>query len=291
MKTKLFVLISTLDSRILNLKTLLEPYAEHIHYVISHQISQNLDQDTLNFIDILTKRKDVQYSTLEGKGVARNRNNTLRFIEPTSICLILDDDVQLCKNAFLTVMKSFNDNPAAEFISFKILDMNGNDYKPYPKEKQWHNLRTLTGIGTTEVAFKSDLILDNDIKFDERFGPGAEDYPLGEDFIFAMDLYRAKAKMLFLPIPIVKHPSGSTGSSLEQKVIFARGAVFARVYGAWSYLLDIIFTIKHKKVYRHKYTMFQYLKLMLLGSDTFLNKRKKHRVDKKLFKIYKEVSK
>lgn len=280
MSDKLFILISTIDERILNLNNILQVYDENIHYIISHQISQNLNEDISFFIEELIKRKDVQYSTLKGKGVARNRNNVLRFIQPSSICLILDDDIVLCKNAFLTVMKSFAENPSADFISFKILDLEGNDYKYYPKEKQWHTLRTLTGIGTTEMAFKSDFILHNDIKFDERFGPGAEDYPLGEDFIFAMDLYRSKAKMLFLPIPIVKHPQGSTGSSLDQKVIFARGAVFARVYGICSYLLDIIFALTHKKMYCSNYTMFQYLKLMLSGSGTFLNK--------KFFKTYKE---
>lgn len=291
MATQLFILISTINERILNILNILQEYNKNIVYIVSHQIDKELNDEVKQFVSLLCDRKDVIYTNLEGKGVAKNRNNTLRFIKNSAICLILDDDVVLCENTFDRVKESFKMNASADFISFKILDLNGNDYKTYPKEKQWHTLRTLTGIGTTEMAFKSDLVLDHDVKFDERFGPGAEDYPLGEDFIFAMDLYRAKAKMLFLPIPIVKHPQGSTGSSLEQKVIFARGAVFARTYGVWSYLLDIIFTLKHKKMYYNNYTMPQYLKLMLSGSCTFRNKRKKNIIDKKLFKTYKEVLK
>jgi len=269
MKNKLFVLISTMDSRILNLKSILCPYEKNIHYVISHQITQDKGQDILDFIDILRKRKDVQYSTLEGKGVAKNRNNTLKFIEPSSVCLVLDDDVVLCRNAFKMVSKSFDENPPADFISFKILDLEDQDYKPYPKAKQWHTLQTLTGIGTTEMAFRSDFILHNNVRFDERFGPGAENYPIGEDFIFAMDLYHLKTKMLFLPIPIVKHLRGSTGMNLDQKVIFGRGAMFARVFGWKAFFIDFLFSIKKYPTYRKEISFVAYLLFLIKGTNSY----------------------
>lgn len=269
MNSNLYVLISTIDERILNLKDILQLYDEKIHYIISHQQTKQLDQKILAFIDDLTKRKDVVYRSMEGKGVARNRNNTLQFIAPSAICLILDDDVVLCEDAFETVLKSFDENPSAEFMSFKILDLGGNDYKVYPKEKQWHTLRTLTGIGTTEMAFKSDLILDHHIRFDERFGPGAEKYPLGEDFIFAMDLYHLKSKMLFVPIPIVKHPAESTGMRLESKIIFARGAMFARVFGWKAFVVNILFSMKKYLTYRHKMSFFTYCLLLTEGAVNY----------------------
>lgn len=273
---ELFVLISTIDSRILNLKAILQPYDKNIHYVISHQVTRELDQNISNFIDELIKRKDVRYSAIEGKGVAINRNNTLRFIQPSSICLILDDDVILCENVFNTVLKSFDMNPSADFISFKILDLEGHDYKSYPKEKQWHTLRTLTGIGTTEMAFKSDLILKNNISFDENFGPGSDIYPIGEDFIFAMDLYKMKTKMLFLPIPIVKHPRDSTGGSLDQKVIFGRGAMFARVFGWKAFVPNLLFSIKKYTAYGKKISFFSYLTLLTKGTmDYFTSATKR----------------
>jgi len=275
-KQKMFILISTIDRRILNLKKIIQYDMSNVVYIISHQISQILDEDIWKFMDTLKKRDNIRYSVLKGKGVAKNRNNTLRFIEPSSICLILDDDVLLCQDAFSNIIKDFDNNPDADFISFKILDLEDSDYKTYPKEKQWHTFRTLTGIGTTEMAFRSDCILDNNVRFDERFGPGAQEYPMGEDFIFAMDLYQLKAKMLFLPLAIVKHPKESTGSSLDKKVIFARGAVFARVYGKRSYILDIYFTLKHKKMYKSRFTFFEYLKLMFRGSYDFLNRNKNH---------------
>ena len=275
MKSKMFILISTINERILNLKNIIDNHNENIIYNVSHQIDEKLGDEIKIFTDSLKKREDVNYSSLANIGVAKNRNNTLHFIEPSAICLILDDDVILCKNAFDIVLKSFDKNPSADFISFKILDLEGNDYKPYPKVKRLHTLRTLTGVGTTEMAFKSDLILKNNISFDENFGPGSEIYPIGEDFIFAMDLYKMKTKMLFLPIPIVKHPEGSTGSMLDQKVIFGRGAMFARVFGWKAFVVDFIFSIKKHSDYGKEITFFSYLTLLINGTiDYFRTSRK-----------------
>ena len=271
---RLFILISTINNRVLNLKNIIQVHDEQITFIVSHQFNEELSDESKSYVDSLNNREDICYSSLKGKGVAKNRNNTLKFMEPASICLILDDDILLCKDAFLNVIKAFDNNSDADFISFKILDLEGNDYKSYPKEKQWHTLRTLTGIGTTEMAFRSDVILDNDLKFDEDFGPGAQEYPMGEDFIFAMDLHHLKAKMLFLPIPIVKHPKESTGSSLDKKVISARGAVFARVYGSWAYILNIYFAVKHNKMYKNNLTFFSYIKLMIQGSYDYLSRQK-----------------
>ena len=274
MYDKLFILISTIDNRILNLENIIQPYNVQITYVVSHQVTETLKEKCKNYVDVLEQRDDVTYDMLRSKGVAKNRNNTLRFIKHESICLILDDDVLLCEDTFQNVIKAFNENIEADFISFKILDLEGQDYKHYPSEKQQHTFSTLKGVGTTEIAFRSDLLTEQNITFDERFGPGAEKYPMGEDFIFAMDIYESKANMLFMPIPIVRHPRVSTGSSLDKKVIFARGAVFARVYGSWAYILNIYFAVKHNKMYKNNLTFFSYIKLMTTGSYDYLSRNK-----------------
>ncbi len=274
MENKLFILISTLDDRVINLENIIQVPNPTITYIISHQINKNLNTKVVDYIDKLIERKDIIYLVLNNKGVAKNRNNILNNIKASSLCLILDDDVLLRPNTYQDVITAFQDNPTAEFISFKILNLDGSDYKTYPKTKQWHTLQTLTGIGTTEIAFRSDCILQHNIKFDERFGPGADKYPLGEDFIFVMDLYYKKLRMLFLPISIVKHPLNSTGANLDKEIIFSRGAVFARIFGKKAYFLDIFFTIKHKKMYQNRYSMFTYFKLMILGSYNFLKNEK-----------------
>ncbi len=273
MHKQLFVLIATIDERLLHLGNILQAYDEKISYIISHQITQEVSDEVKQFRELLHGREDVVYSALNGKGVAKNRNNTLRFIEPSAICLILDDDVSLCQDAFNTVLNAFEENPSAEFISFKILDMQGDDYKRYPFEKHQHSRSTLTSIGTTEMAFRSDMVLKHNIRFDERFGPGSDQYSVGEDSVFAMDIYKMKIRMLFVPKAIVKHPKGSTGALLKDEIIFGRGAVFARIFGISAFLLDIYFALRHRKNYRSRYSLFQYIHLLTSGSFDYLYRR------------------
>jgi len=274
MEKKLFILASTIDNRILNLQNIIQSEKHQVSYIISHQVTKKTGQEVESYLLELSKRTDIIYHELIGKGVAKNRNNTLKYIEPSSVCLILDDDIYLCPNAFENVLNAF-DNTDADFISFKILDMEGNDYKSYPTKKQWHTLGSLTGIGTTEIAFRSDLILNSKIKFDEDFGPGSDIYPIGEDFIFVMDLYKRQTKMLFVPIPIVQHARESTGTSLDKKVIFGRGAMFARVFGWKAFFIDFLFSVKKYPTYRKEISFIAYCLLLVKGTNNYFISHKK----------------
>ena len=275
MSQKLFVLISTLNNRIEKLPKVLLNVELNIQYIISHQVTQTLETQSITLIKTFEKREDIIYNELACTGVAKNRNNTFKYIEPDSICLILDDDVTLCEDIYKNILDAFNENPTMDFISFKILDENNKDYKNYPMREQEHTWKTLTGIGTTEMAFKSDLILQNNIIFDEKFGPGSDIYPIGEDFIFAMDLYKMKTRMLFLPIPIVRHPQDSTGRSLEEKVIFGRGAMFARVFGWKAFFIDFLFSVKKYPTYRKKISFIAYCLLLVKGTNDYFTSHEK----------------
>ena len=276
MEYKINILISTIDQRIQKIESIIQPYQDEIRYIISHQVTKQWDEKTDTIVRMLKERRDVIYTMIREMGVARNRNNTLSYIKSSAICLILDDDVSLCENALDNIMKAFQDNRDAEFISFKILDIDsGEDYKSYPKEKMEHSLRTLTSIGTTEMAFRGNVIGKYGIRFDERFGPGAERYPIGEDFIFAMDLYRRGCRMLFVPIPIVRHPSMSTGRQMNDEIIFGRGAMFARVFGYGAFFINGIFALKQYRKYREHYTIPKYWGLLNRGTLDFLKKEKR----------------
>ena len=57
MKIKLFILISTIDNRILNLKNILQDYHNNITYNVSHQINEPLDDEVETFINNLKFQK------------------------------------------------------------------------------------------------------------------------------------------------------------------------------------------------------------------------------------------
>jgi len=271
MKTKFFVLISTIDDRIDSLHQLIEPRYELVEYVVSHQVTKPLDDGSLEVIDALKKRSDIHYDVINSKGVAKNRNNALKFLEPGSYAVIVDDDVKWCENALDQIRETVLKNETVDFFTFKIknADTKG-DFKPYEKKERMHSWSSLTGVGTTEMVFKSDIVLEGGVRFDERFGPGAKMYCSGEDYIFATDIYKLGYKMKHIPLFTVEHPPGSTGNRLEEDVIFAKGAVFSRVFGVASFGVDILFAIKKRSLYSKRYSFMRYLKLLWSGSFHFL---------------------
>ena len=129
----------------------------------------------------------------------------------------------------------------------------------------------MTSIGIVDVAFREEIIEKYSLEFDERFGPGGY-YAIGEDFIFMTDAYKKGASIVYKPLEIVQHEELGTGSTLEDKIIFGRGAMFARVFSYMSFVLNIYFSIKNYKKYKEKYTFKKYNKLLFRGSLDFFKK-------------------
>jgi len=271
---KLFVLISTYNNRIEMVEHIVQEPTENISYIISHQVIDLLNIQAQQIVETLKKREDVKYLSMNSMGLAKNRNNTLKYIDPSSICMILDDDITLCKDSLKKVLESFHSRPEVDFITFKMLDERHQAYKYYPSQTKQHTWKSLTSVSSVEMAFRSDIILKYQIKFDERFGIGTDMFPSGEDYIFAMDLHRKNINMWYVPISTVIHPSISTGYKMSKKGFFAKGAVFARVFGIKSYIIDFLFAIKHYNEYHLEFSFFESLLSMWKGSYSFMKSNK-----------------
>lgn len=269
----LYILISTIDNRAKNLLNMLIDEQEKVFYIISHQIMNPLDYQTKKVIARLKQRKDITYLPLKNvKGVAKNRNNSLAYIEG-GIALISDDDVVFCPGFFEEVKHGFMDNLEADVITFKTLNLSGIEYRSYPNTMIKHNQRTITGIGCIEIAFRVNAVKKNNITFDENFGPGATKYPVGEDYIFMADILKKGLNAIFIPTAIVRHPDISTGLRFDKEIIYGRGAVFARVFSIKSVVIDVAYSLKKYKLYKHEVNFFVYLYLMLKGSIHYLKRK------------------
>ena len=104
--------------------------------------------------------------------------------------MIADDDVVFCQNFIKNIKYSFVLNPKVDVITFKTLSLSGKDYREYPTDTVVHNQKSITGVGSIEIAFKIDVIKRNKIRFDDEFGPGSHEYPIGEDYIFMSDVLK-----------------------------------------------------------------------------------------------------
>lgn len=266
------ILIATHNNRIIGLKNILI-CPSNVFFTISHQITEPLEENCIRYVDSLKQQENVFYTQLNSKGVAKNRNNALRYRVKGSICLLCDDDVIYFENAFDKILVTFKKYQELDFLTFKIKTFQGNDYKKYKIYEFKQNLKTLSNIGIIDVAFREEAIEKYNLQFDERFGPGGH-YSIGEDFIFMTDAYKKGANIVYKPLDIVQHEDIGTGQILRDDIIFGRGAMFSRVFGYLSFFLNLYFAMKNIKKYKSKYTFIEYNKLLFKGSmDFFRNKK------------------
>ena len=264
------VLISTIDTRILGLNKIIRE-DENVIYTVSHQISEQMTNEVIEYVEELISCNYVVYSQINSSGVAKNRNNALQHRIKGSICLLADDDILYYVDSFKQILHTFQEESALEFLTFKIKTFSGKDYKNYKPYAFRHTLKTLSIIGIVDVAFREEMIDKYALHFDERFGPGGH-YAIGEDFIFMTDAVKQGAVIEYKPIDIVQHEELGTGMILLDNIIFGRGAMFARVFGLLCFPLNVYFAIKNREKYRLKYSFLKYNQFLFKGSLDYLRK-------------------
>ena len=266
---KLNILISTINDGIKNIEKIFLPLDNNISYIISHQITNN--KDYLNDVTKIKQRKDTIYLSLDVKGLSKNRNNCLKHIDG-DIVYICDDDVCLRYEGILEVISKFKNSDNLDVLRCQVKTLEGKPYKQYkPIEYKIASLRELTNSSSIEMTVKSSFIKDKELLFDEDFGIGTV-YPIGEDFIFITDVFKKNGNIVHYPIDIVEHEEFGTGGILADNVIFGRGAMFARVFGKLSFIINIYFAIKNRKKYKSKYTFWEYNTLLFQGNRDYVRK-------------------
>lgn len=266
---KLNILISTINDGIKNIEKIFLPEDNAISYIISHQITNN--KDYINEVTTLKDRQDTIYLSLDVKGLSKNRNNCLKHMDG-DIVYICDDDVILVHEGILKVIEKFKNSDKIDVLRCQVKTFEGQAYKQYkPTEYKIDRLIQLTNFSSIEMTVKSSFIKENKLSFDENFGIGAQ-YPIGEDFIFITDILKKNGNIVHYPIDIVEHEAFGTGAVLSDDIIIARGAVFRKVFGKISSVVNIYFAIKNKKKYDAKYTFLGYTKLLFQGSHDYARK-------------------
>ena len=262
---KLEVLISTYNKGLENVSKILKYQHENIKYLINHQIGNFQDNDTLKK-DLL--RDDVKVFSSYTQGLSNNRNEVIRKASE-EICLLADDDIELISGVEKKILKAFKDNPKADIITFKMYTSSPANSKTYAKTSFKYNFRNLAKVSSIEIAFRLSSIKKYQLYFDNRFGLGAK-YPMGEEYIFLTEAYKKGLNIYYCPETIVFHPEVSTGLKQKDELIFAKGAVFARVFGIRALLVNIYFALRKRKLYKRKYSFYRYLQLLNLGSIDYL---------------------
>ncbi len=202
-------------------------------------------------------------------GLAKSRNRAIELASE-EICLFCDDDTLYTPGFEEHIQKAFEENPGADIITFQIKTPEGNLFKDYPKDKMFHNLRTIMKVSSIEIAFKRTSILKAGLKFDERFGLKSN-FPTGEENIFLADAIKKGLKILYIPVPIAIHPVETSGRTFDETLVKAKGAMFYRIFKEKAYLVSFLFAIKKYK--NSPFSLLEFYNLMLKGINEFKSLR------------------
>lgn len=222
MKPTLDVAISTLGPDGIARTAAMElPRLEGVRYIVSWQT------DTPLPLPEPLQRPDVEVHAITGRGLSRNRNNALAHTR-ADVVLIADDDLSYTPGALKAVAGAFAAHPGLDFATFRY---DGADHKTYPATEC--DLRRLPRgyfLTSFELALRRRVI-DDGIRFDERFGLGS---PLGagEEELLLATLRRRGYRGRFFPVNITTHHGPTTGMRPASRpgAVRALGAYIGMAY-------------------------------------------------------------
>jgi glycosyltransferase involved in cell wall biosynthesis len=219
--------------------------------------------------EVFADRLTDSFINTDERGISKSRNMALRYADG-DICYIADDDLQFVDDAILRIEAAYKKHPNADVVVFPLcFNQTSGDSKKYLPDYFPLKLRIM-GVSSCEISFRTKAIKEANISFDERFGLGS-DYPSGEENVFLSDCINNGLKIVLSDQYVAIHPKISSGSSYEQDVhVRAKGAILARCFGKWSYLLLILFALKSRNLYRAQYSLIRFLSLALSEASTFL---------------------
>lgn len=222
------VLVSCLYSRLDNVDNVIKQRQSNVEYIV---VVQGTTEDLLieyKRAHTWTKRSDVQIVFDSNLGVSYSRNMAISYSNE-GLILFTDDDVILSPDLFDLLENSFSKSPDCTFITFDVEDNEGKLLKP-PLCKNYHNLRSILGVGTIQIA----VSLNNDTKkyrFPCDLGAGAK-YPNCDEPVYLAQFLNNGGKGKHIHNTICQHPRESSGNSLNSYVkIMSRFIAFRYIFG------------------------------------------------------------
>lgn len=254
------VIISTMNLK--DWKILIERMNVQTDCIIVNQTNYNKIED-YKFGDIC-----VKIVSINKKGLSKSRNLGLNYIKNSDIVYFADDNFVFSNNFKQVVTNAYLKNNSADGICFNV--------------KRGKIIKTLSGkltylksfkIFTPQITFRSNFLLDNNIRFDERFGSGTK-FGSGEENILLFECLDKKANIYGDSALIgrkVNFRPSTWFKGFNEEFLFNRGAIFARMNKKYSILLILQFSIRKYKLYKKENIgFFRALKAMLNGRKYFL---------------------
>lgn len=122
------------------------------------------------------------------RGLSKSRNMALRHAKG-DICLLSDDDEEFSDGYAKSIIENYKKYPDASAIVFNVRRINYNMKKKYYRIQSERLAPKYRGYQSAMLTFRRDIIMDNHIYFDEKFGSGTS-WGGGEEILFERDIRR-----------------------------------------------------------------------------------------------------
>lgn len=229
---ELVVGFSTLENRLGNLRL---PTPQNNRQIIVAVQSGTTSDVEFDFGPMLAGRDDVSVIRMAGRGVTKSRNKVIEAaIELEADFLIFgDDDVLFDDAGVQSGIDYLRAEIGKDILLGRVADETGALRKAYPAGFVSLSKFNSARVGTVEIMVRVSALAKTSVRFDENFGAGAEQYFLGDEYIFVSDLLAAGSAGMAVPFVFCSHPAESSGTDWQdRKALAARAAVFGRVFGA-----------------------------------------------------------
>lgn len=258
------VLISTMNQK--NYK-LLEKMNINSEAIVINQCEKNQKNK------IKLNQFDIAWVDTDERGLSKSRNMAIDTSN-SDICLLADDDLIYVDNYKDIISEQFKLYPEADIITFQVEGIE-KKFKNYHSKSRKLNYITSMKVSSVEIAFKSETLKTEGIRFNETFGSGAK-YFMGEENIFLYDSLKKGLRLQYVPIKIADlHTEDSTWfTGYDKEYFIAKGAVFTAMSRSFSMLLIVQFALRKYKLYKEKNTVYTVIKYMLEGRKKYLKQKK-----------------
>lgn len=211
----------------------------------------------------ITEGENRLYSYQE-KGLSKSRNRAIENSK-ADICMIADDDIKYEDNYEKIVDNGYKKYPDADIIAFYVDNFDEKRKKPIRKEGKIGILKSMR-IQSVQVTFKRKSIRDKNIRFNERFGAGAELY-MGEENIFLAQCLKEGLKMYYIPKTIATiQDNNSTWFKGHNEYNFnVKGAVYYEISKSLYPILIFQFALRKRWLYANEVKTLKAIKYMFEG--------------------------
>lgn len=165
----------------------------------------------------------------------------------TRYVLFGDDDVEVQWDEIAAAVARMRERGLAVALGYGVDAATGTSRKRHPADYRPLSVWNSARAATYEMVVDVEQLRAAGVRFDERFGAGA-DLPLGDEYIVIVDALRAGLTGESMPLAFGVHPHVSSGSNWnDERHTRSRSAVFARVFGAGGYPVRAAFALRHAR--------------------------------------------